>query len=174
MARMLLDAVGPPAPAPQQATAAASQGRDPAEQEGPAGLSQSFAGSEAAASGSTDSSSADQQHSRQAEAWRHWGAALPSHVPIAFAHASEAELRGVGEEGLAAEALAVRRLMLDSHQVSSIPHFPMTIETQACSLSVPGLQQGEVQPQLGHATPADVKHLAVVLIVIQGQSDARN
>lgn len=73
--------------------------------------------SEAAAAGPADTGGRE-QHSRQEEAWRHWAAALPRSVPLAFAHASGAELRGVGDEGLADEALAVRQLMLDSYAVS--------------------------------------------------------
>lgn len=89
MARLLLDATNPAGanPEPQTTTAAASD-----------------------ASGMN-------QHSWHAEARRHWGAALPDLVPLAFAHASEADLRGVGDENLAEEALAVRELMLDSSEV---------------------------------------------------------
>ena len=57
------------------------------------------------------------QHGQQQAARQHWVAALPEHVPLAFAHASEAELRGIGDEGLVSEALAVRQLMLDIFEV---------------------------------------------------------
>jgi hypothetical protein len=71
----------------------------------------------AAAAAAAQDTAAGTQQAWQHAARRHWAAALPERVPLTFAHASEAQLRGVGDEGLADEALAVRQLMLDSHEV---------------------------------------------------------
>ena len=54
----------------------------------------------------------------QLRVWRHWAAALPPFVPLAFAHASEAEILALGDGDLAQEALAVQDLMLSSFQAS--------------------------------------------------------
>jgi hypothetical protein len=70
---------------------------------------------EAAAAPDTAAST---QHGQQQAARRHWAAALPEHVPLAFAHSSETELQGIGDGELANEALGLRQLMLDSFEVS--------------------------------------------------------
>lgn len=70
------------------------------------------------------------QHDQQQAARQHWVAALPEHVPLAFAYASEAELRGVGDEGLVNEALGVRQLMLDSFEVR---HSLLYSSSHSCS-----------------------------------------
>jgi hypothetical protein len=90
MARMLLYAADPPSSAPEAAGAVAA---------------------------STLHTALNARRSQQQAAWQHWVAALPEHVPLAFAHASEAELRGIRDEGLVSEALGVQQLMLDSFEV---------------------------------------------------------
>lgn len=114
MARQLLDAVSP---ASRDGGGAASNG-------GRGSDASNHAGGRPAAEGTAAPHEAEADAAvgrRQAAAWRHWAGALPRSVPLAFAHASEAELRRIGDEALTTEALAVRRLMLDSHEVGFCP-----------------------------------------------------
>ena len=69
------------------------------------------------AAGTAPDAAASARHSQQQAARQHWATALPEHVPLAFAHASEAELRGIGDQELVNEALGVRQLLLDSFEV---------------------------------------------------------